>query len=129
AALMTRDLARKEGIFAGNSTGAAVAGLLQLGSKLTHEDVVVIIVHDHGSRYMGKMYNEDWLKERGFLAEEKLTAKSILAKRGLQPVITADIEQTVIETFHTMKSLNISQIPVTQNSKVIGKVRSEEHTS
>lgn len=122
AALMTRDLARKEGIFAGNSTGAAVAGLLQLGSKLTHEDVVVIIVHDHGSRYMGKMYNEDWLKERGFLAEEKLTAKSILAKRGLQPVITADIEQTVIETFHTMKSLNISQIPVTQNSKVIGKV-------
>lgn len=74
AALMTREIARKEGIFVGNSAGAAVAGLLQLRDRLTDDDVVVIIVHDHGSRYMGKMYNEDWLRERGFLADKKLTA-------------------------------------------------------
>jgi len=122
AALMTRDLARKEGIFAGNSAGAAVAGLLQLGGNLTDDDVVVVIFHDHGSRYMGKMYNEDWLRERGFLKDEKLTAKAILRKRGHQEIVTADVTQTVLETFNIMKSLNISQIPLTQQSMVIGKV-------
>ncbi|MGB7529603.1 pyridoxal-phosphate dependent enzyme [Sphingobacterium cellulitidis] len=122
AALMTRDLARKEGIFAGNSAGAAVAGLMQLGQDLKEDDVVVVIFHDHGSRYMGKMYNEDWLRERGFLKDEKLTAKSILKKRGEQAIITADATQTVLEAFNTMKSLNISQIPVTQQGMVIGKV-------
>ncbi len=122
AALMTRDLARKEGIFAGNSAGAALAGLLQLGAELKEDDVVVIIFHDHGSRYMGKMYNEDWLRERGFLKDEKLTAKSILKKRGEQAIVTADTSQTVLETFNIMKSLNISQIPVTQQGMVVGKV-------
>lgn len=67
AALMTLELARKEGIFVGNSAGAAVAGLLQMGKELSEDDVVVIIFHDHGSRYMGKMFNEDWLKAHGYL--------------------------------------------------------------
>lgn len=122
AALMTRDLARKEGIFAGNSAGAAVAGLLQLGGRLNDDSVVVVILHDHGSRYMGKMYNEDWLRERGFLEDEKLTAHTILKKRGEVPLIMADVEQSVIETFNSMKMLNISQIPVTQQGMIIGKV-------
>lgn len=122
AALMTRELARKEGIFAGNSAGAAVAGLLQLSSFLTEEDVVVVIFHDHGSRYMAKMYNEDWLRERGFLENEKLTAKSILKKRGEQAIVTVDVNLSVLETFNLMKTLNISQIPVTQQGMVIGKV-------
>ncbi|WKK57624.1 pyridoxal-phosphate dependent enzyme [Sphingobacterium sp. BN32] len=122
AALMTRELARKEGIFAGNSAGAAVAGLLQLGAELKDEDVVVVIFHDHGSRYMGKMYNEDWLRERGFLKDEKLTAKSILKKRANQDIITVDVKQSVLETFNVMKSLNISQIPLTQQGMVVGKV-------
>src|SRR5690606_29806391 len=122
AALMTRDLARKEGIFAGNSAGAAVAGLLQLGNRLKPSDVVVVIFHDHGSRYMGKMYNDDWLRERGFLKEEKLTAKSILERRERQQMITADVDQSISETFKAMKSLHISQIPGTQKGMVIGKV-------
>lgn len=67
AALMTLELARKEGIFVGNSAGAAVAGLWQMGKELSEDDVVVIIFHDHGSRYMGKMFNEDWLKAQGYL--------------------------------------------------------------
>lgn len=67
AALMTREVTLQEGIFVGNSTGAAVAGLLQLGHLLKEDDVVVVIVHDHGSRYMGKMYNEDWLKAQGYM--------------------------------------------------------------
>lgn len=122
AALMTRDIARKEGIFAGNSAGSAIAGLLQLKDKLKPEDVVVVIFHDHGSRYMGKMYNEDWLRERGFLKDEKLTARSILAKRSNQEVVTLDCEKTIIEAINIMKTLSISQLPVTQQGMVVGKI-------
>ena len=122
AALMTREIARKEGIFAGNSAGAALAGLMQLKNELKEGDVVVIIFHDHGSRYMGKMYNEDWLRERGFLSDEKLTAKSILSRRDRQDIITIDCEKSVLEAINTIKSLNISQIPVTQQGMIIGKL-------
>jgi cystathionine beta-synthase len=122
AALMTRDIARKEGIFAGNSAGSAIAGLLQLKDKLKPEDVVVVIFHDHGSRYMGKMYNEDWLRERGFLKDEKLTARSILAKQSNQEVVTLDCEKSITEAINVMKTLNISQLPITQQGMVVGKV-------
>lgn len=122
AALMTREIARKEGIFAGNSAGSALAGLMQLKDELKESDVVVVIFHDHGSRYMGKMYNEDWLRERGFLKDEKLTAKSILINRGRQEIVTIDCEQSVLQAINTIKSLNISQIPVTQKGMIIGKI-------
>jgi len=122
AALMTREIARKEGIFAGNSAGSALAGLMQLKDELKEGDVVVVIFHDHGSRYMGKMYNEDWLRERGFLKDEKLTTKSILQKRGRQEIVTIDCEQSVLQAINTIKSLNISQIPVTQKGMIVGKI-------
>ncbi|MDP3469767.1 MAG: pyridoxal-phosphate dependent enzyme [Daejeonella sp.] len=122
AALMTREIARKEGIFAGNSAGSALAGLMQLKDELKEGDVVVVIFHDHGSRYMGKMYNEDWLRERGFLKDEKLTTKSILKKRGRQEIVTIDCEQSVLQAINTIKSLNISQIPVTQKGMIVGKI-------
>jgi cystathionine beta-synthase len=72
AALMTRDIALKEGIFVGNSAGSAVAGLLQLKDQLKPDDVVVVIFVDHGSRYMGKMYNKEWMMERGFVENETI---------------------------------------------------------
>jgi len=122
AALMTRDIARKEGIFVGNSAGSAIAGLLQLKDRLKPEDIVVVIFHDHGSRYMGKMYNEDWLRERGFLQDEKLTARAILAKKDQSEIITIDCEKTILEAINNMNTLNISQIPVTQKGMVVGKL-------
>jgi len=122
AALMTRDIARKEGIFVGNSAGAAIGGLIQLKDKLKPEDVVVVIFHDHGSRYMGKMYNEDWLRERGFLQDEKLTAKSIIAKKEATEIVTLDTQKSVLEAINTIKSMNISQIPVTQQGMIVGKI-------
>lgn len=122
AALMTRDIARKEGIFVGNSAGSAIAGLLQLKDKLKPEDVVVVIFHDHGSRYMGKMYNEDWLRERGFLKDEKLTARSIIKKKESAEIVTIDCEKTILEAINNMNMLNISQIPVTQKGMVVGKL-------
>ncbi|WP_370175351.1 PLP-dependent cysteine synthase family protein [Leeuwenhoekiella palythoae] len=67
AAVYTRRLAREEGFFLGNSAGAAIKGLLQLKDKFTKDDVVVILFHDHGSRYINKMYNDEWMREKGFL--------------------------------------------------------------
>ena len=122
AALMTREIARKEGIFAGNSTGSAVAGVLQMKEMFKEGDVVVIIFPDHGTRYLGKMYNDDWLRDRGFLKDEKLTARHIIDKKDSQLIVTIDCDKTILEAINTIKSLNISQIPVTQKGMVIGKI-------
>jgi cystathionine beta-synthase len=122
AALMTREIARKEGIFAGNSTGSAVAGTIQMKDRFKEGDVVVIIFPDHGTRYLGKMYNDDWLRDRGFLKDEKLTARDIISKKDVQEIVTIDCEKSVLEAINTIKSLNISQIPVTQKGMVIGKI-------
>ncbi|MDN3580258.1 pyridoxal-phosphate dependent enzyme [Mucilaginibacter flavus] len=122
AALMTREIARREGIFAGNSTGSAVAGVVQMKDMFKEGDVVVVIFPDHGTRYLGKMYNDDWLRDRGFLKDGKLTALDIISKKEAQEIVTIDCEKTVLEAINTIKSLNISQIPVTQKGMVIGKI-------
>ena len=67
AAIYTRRLAREEGIFAGNSCGAAVKGLIQLKNQLKKDDIVVVLLHDSGSRYIGKIYNDDWMKKMNFI--------------------------------------------------------------
>ena len=79
AAVMTRRLAREEGIFAGNSSGSAVAGLLQVKDDFRTNDLVVVIFHDHGSRYLGKMFNDDWMREKGFVERSGLTARDLVA--------------------------------------------------
>lgn len=122
AALMTRELARKDGIFVGNSAGAAMAGLMQLKDRLKPSDVVVVIFHDHGSRYMGKMFNDDWLRQHGFLRENVLTAASILARRAPRETVCIDGGQTISQAFDLMKSLNISQLPITGSGTIVGKV-------
>lgn len=66
-ALMARRLAKEEGLLLGYSAGSAVAGLCQLKDRFQKDDVVVIIIHDHGSRYIGKIYNDEWMQKQGFL--------------------------------------------------------------
>ena len=66
-AIYTRRLAREEGIMVGYSAGSAVAGINQMKDDLTKEDVVVVIFHDHGSRYVGKLFNDDWMNQQGFI--------------------------------------------------------------
>src|SRR6201988_4089162 len=78
AALMTREIARKEGIFAGNSAGSAMAGILQMKDKFKAGDVVVVIFHDHGTRYLGKMFNDDWMREKGFLEKSGRTGRDLV---------------------------------------------------
>jgi cystathionine beta-synthase len=67
AAIYTRRIAKEEGIFAGNSAGSAMAGIMQMKDRFKEGDVVVVIFHDHGTRYLGKMFNDDWMKSKGWL--------------------------------------------------------------
>ncbi|MGO2102608.1 MAG: PLP-dependent cysteine synthase family protein [Psychroflexus halocasei] len=67
AAVYTQKLAKEEGMFLGNSAGAAIKGLLQLKENFSKNDVVIVLFHDHGSRYVGKMYNNEWMKSMGYL--------------------------------------------------------------
>ena len=67
AAIYTRRISKEEGIFAGNSAGSAMAGVIQMKDRFKEGDVVVVIFHDHGTRYLGKMFNDDWMKSKGWL--------------------------------------------------------------
>ena len=67
AAIYTRKIAKEEGIFAGNSAGSAMAGVIQMKDRFKEGDVVVVIFHDHGTRYLGKMFNDEWMKSKGWL--------------------------------------------------------------
>jgi cystathionine beta-synthase len=120
-ALMARRLAREEGIMLGYSAGSALAGLIQLKDQLTPEDIVVVVIHDHGSRYVGKIYNDDWMRERGFLDTE-LRVKDIIARKQDKSFYTVRKNDTVRQAFDLMKSHDISQVPVVDNEAIVGSL-------
>lgn len=122
AAVYTRKIAREEGIFVGNSAGAAIKGLLQMGAKLTKDDVVVVLFHDHGSRYIGKMFNDEWMRERGFLEENLLTAGDLVAKHGNKPLVSLYAEELVSHAIAKMRNFDISQIPVMKDGHFVGSI-------
>ena len=126
AAVLTRRIAREEGIFVGNSAGAAIGGLLQLKDELTEKDVVVVLFHDHGSRYVGKIFNDDWMRERGFLDEHFQTAEDLVARRGDQPLVTLYSEELVSHAIVKMRKFNISQIPVTKDGDFVGSLNDHQ---
>jgi cystathionine beta-synthase len=122
AAVYTRKIAREEGIFVGNSAGSAIKGLLQLKDQLTEDDVVVVLFHDHGSRYVGKMFNDDWMRERGFLDEEFKTAGELVAQHRNTPLVTVYAEELVSHAIAAMRKFSISQIPVMKDGKFVGSI-------
>ena len=122
AAVYQRRLAKEEGIFVGNSAGSAIKGLLQLKDELTEDDVVVVLFHDHGSRYVGKMFNDDWMRDRGFLDEDITTAGDLVAKHGDLPLITLFGEELVSHAIDKMRKHYISQIPVVKDGKFVGSL-------
>ena len=122
AALMTRRIAREEGIFAGNSAGSAMAGLMQMKNRFKQGDVVVVIFHDHGTRYLGKMYNDEWMRDRGFLKEEKKTARDLIATHMDKPLVTIGSGELVGHAIDKMKKFGISQIPVVKDDRYAGFV-------
>jgi len=126
AAIMTREIVRKEGIFVGNSAGSAMAGLWQMKDKFKKGDVVVVIFHDHGTRYLGKMFNDDWMRDRGFLVTEKPKAINLIEKHKHQKLMTVDVKQTVGEAVEKMTKYNISQIPVISGNEFVGSLNDSQ---
>jgi cystathionine beta-synthase len=122
AAVYTRKIALEEGIFVGNSAGAAVKGLLQLKEHFKPEDVVVVLFHDSGSRYVGKMFNDDWMRERGFLDEEIKKAEDVIKDHIDKPLIVVRTEELVSHAIERMRKYKISQIPVIDVTGFVGSV-------
>lgn len=119
-AVMARRLAKEEGLFCGYSAGSCLQGVIQLKDQLKPTDVVVCIFHDHGSRYVGKVYNDEWMLERGFL--EVNTFKDIINSRKSQKLIVAAPETTVLEAISLMKKYDIENIPVFEKGQNVGAI-------
>jgi len=121
AALAARRLAREEGLLLGYSAGSAMAGLMQLKDRLSLNDVVVLIFHDHGSRYIGKIYNDDWMRERGFLETEKKVSDLVQAKSD-KKFYYVSAEDRIKDVLTLMKDRDISQLPVMKEDQIIGTI-------
>jgi cystathionine beta-synthase len=119
-AVMARRISKEEGIFVGYSAGSAIAGLLQLKAKLKPTDVVVVVFHDHGSRYVGKVYNDQWMMERGFL--DVKTVKDVVNSRRNLPLVTILPDEKVSDVIAKMKKYDIEHLPVLQGNEFVGSV-------
>ena len=126
AAIMTRRITREEGIFAGNSAGSAMAGLLQLKDNFTKDDLVVVIFHDHGSRYLAKMFNDEWMRAKGFLEVTGMTARDLVALGVSGELHAIEAARPVEDAIRIMSEHDFSQISVTRGGRVIGSLN-ESH--
>src|SRR5690242_7828864 len=122
AALMTRRITREEGIFAGNSAGAAMAGLLQLQDNFHAADVIVVIFHDHGSRYLAKMFNDEWMREKGFFDKSGLTARDLVAAGISGALLSIESSQPVEAAVRLMSEHDFSQISITHDGRLVGSL-------
>ncbi len=127
AYLMTRRLAREEGVLAGSSSGAAIVGAIRVAEGLTKDDILVVLLPDSGSRYLSKAHNEEWLKEQGYLEEPVAPLMAILrAKEKRFPrVLTIDIASKVREAVDLFREYDISQLPVMDTGIMVGSLRDE----
>ncbi len=119
-AIMARRISKEEGIFIGYSAGSCLQGLVQLKDRLQEKDVAVCIFHDHGSRYVAKIYNDQWMMERGFL--EVKTFKDIVNARSGKKLVTVEPSHTVSEAVEIMKTYDIEHIPVKNGNGIVGAV-------
>jgi len=122
AALMTRRITREEGIFAGNSAGSAMAGLLQLKSNFRKDDVIVVIFHDHGSRYLGKMFNDEWMQQKGFFEKSGMTARDLVASGMSGELFAIEGNQRVDSAVRLMAEHDFSQISITHGGRLVGSL-------
>jgi cystathionine beta-synthase len=125
----TRRLVREEGIFCGGSSGAALAGALQYAKDLAPDRLVVVILPDTGSRYLSKVFNDDWMREHGFLEidRERATAADVAQARGLPALVTARPQDSLLEVVGRMRSHGISQLPVVESDgRLVGIVSEAE---
>ncbi|MCS6895172.1 MAG: pyridoxal-phosphate dependent enzyme [Bacteroidia bacterium] len=122
-ALMARKLARYEGLFVGWSSGSAVWGALQVAKELSPKDVVVVLLPDHGTRYLNKIYNDAWMRSQGFLeSTSELTVRDVLQSKtrktpGLAVIAPTDPLRRAVEL---MQRYEISQLPIIDGDRIYG---------
>ena len=122
AAMMTRRIAREEGIFAGNSAGSAMAGLLQLREHFTDDDLIVVIFHDHGTRYLGKMFNDEWMREKGFIEKHGMKARDLVAMKLSGELCSLESEEPVEHAIRLMSEHDFSQLSVMRDNRLVGSL-------
>jgi len=121
-AVMARRLAREEGLLLGYSAGSAFCGLIQLKDHLKPDDVVVVVIHDHGSRYIGKIYNDDWMRDRGFLDTE-LKVSDLIARKSDKNFMTLNVDDPIQKALDQMKHNDISQMPIVDKEhNIVGSI-------
>jgi cystathionine beta-synthase len=126
AAIYTREIVRQEGIWVGNSGGSAIAGLLQLKDRFRKGELVVVIFHDHGSRYIGKMFNGDWMRMMGYETVAGPTARDLVKNKKVTDIVGVEETDTVAQAVLRMSQNDFSQIPVTRKERIVGSL-SESH--
>ncbi len=121
---MARRVAREEGMFIGGSAGTAVQAALKVAKDLPEDKVVVVILPDHGGRYLTTFYSDDWMQENRFFDFEKVSLKKVLeVKPGeLPPVISVTPDDSVRVALDKIKEFHISQLPVLENSSSVGSI-------
>jgi cystathionine beta-synthase len=122
AAMMTRRISREEGIFAGNSAGSAMAGLLQLRDHFTDGDLIVVIFHDHGTRYLGKMFNDEWMREKGFIEKHGMKARDLVAMKLSGELCSLESEEPVEHAIRLMSEHDFSQLSVMRDNRLVGSL-------
>jgi cystathionine beta-synthase len=123
AAIYTREIVRQEGIWVGYSAGSAVAGLLQLKDRFRKGEVVVVIFHDHGTRYLGKIFNPDWMRRMGYETVTGPTARSLAQSKKVADIVGLEVSATVDQAVSRMSEFDFSQIPITKESRIVGSLR------
>jgi cystathionine beta-synthase len=124
-AIAARRLAKEEGLFLGWSSGSAVHGALEYAREhLKKNDLMVILMPDHGTRYLNKVYNDMWMKDHGFLEERTYgTAREIISRRnGKDSLYTVSKSSTIGETIRIMNTEGVDQVPVMENNEFVGSV-------
>lgn len=121
---MARQMTREEGIFCGGSAGSTMAGALRVAENLTEKHVMVVLLPDTGERYLSKIYNDDWMRENGFLTPERITLRWVLqSKTGkIPPLVSIDPLTTARLALDLIKKHDVSQLPVLENGNCVGSV-------
>jgi len=120
--LTARDLVRLEGLYAGGSAGAAVAGAIKYARESGRRETIVVLLPDGAAKYLSKVFNEEWLRENGFVGSPSLGFVSDLLQRRERKVITAKKSDSVREVISKLKDTGISQMPVLDGDELLGVV-------
>jgi cystathionine beta-synthase len=126
--LMARRLTREEGLLVGGSGGTAAAGMLKIAERFTEDDVVVVLLPDSGERYLTKIYNDEWMREHGFLTPERITVRYVLEAKGKKShdLVSVRPESPVKNALDLIKRNDVSQLPVLDSGRPVGALHDHE---